>query len=55
MNNASLVVLLESDPTACRYFLSLSKDVRDRLNACEAPIANLAQLRAQADQWMGTN
>jgi len=53
LGNANLVVLIESDAEACRYFLSLPEDVRARLAANPNGIGNLADLRTRADQLMG--
>lgn len=55
VNNANLVVLIEGDAEACKYFLSLPEHVRNQLNAQPEGIANLNDLRARAAQLMPGN
>ena len=52
VNNANLVVLIEGDAEACKYFLSLPEHVRNQLNAQSEGIANLNDLRTHAAQLM---
>jgi hypothetical protein len=54
-NNANLVVLIEGDAEACKYFLSLPEYIRNQLNAKPEGIASLADLRARADQLLNGN
>jgi len=53
LSNANLVVLIESDAEACRYFLSLPEDLRAQLAASPNGIGTLKDLRTRADQLMG--
>lgn len=55
VNNANLVVLIEGDAEACKYFLSLPEQVRNQLNAQPEGIGSLDDLRARAAQLMPGN
>jgi hypothetical protein len=52
VNNANLVVLIEGDAEACKYFLSLPEPVRNQLNAQPEGIASLNDLKTRAAQLM---
>ena len=52
VNNTNLVVLIEGDAEACKYFLSLPEQVRDQMNAQPEGIGSLDDLRARAAQLM---
>ena len=52
VNNANLVVLIEGDAEACRYFMSLPEDIRNQLNTQPEGIGSLDDLRARAVQLM---
>lgn len=52
MGNSNLVVLIEGDSEACKYFLSLPEHIRNRLNENCENISNLDDLRARAAQFM---
>ena len=52
VNNTNLVVLIEGDAEACKYFLSLPEQVRNQLNAQPEGIGGLDDLRARAAQLM---
>ncbi len=55
ISNANLVVLIEGDAEACKYFLSLPEYVRNQLSAKPEGIGTLDELRTRASQILSGN
>jgi len=55
LSNANLVVLIEGDAEACKYFLSLPEYVRNQLSAKPEGIGTLDELRTRASQILSGN